>query len=459
MMNSHTSTHPKTLAILTGWMLLLLACNLGTSSNAPPTLAPRPTPTPPATLGYAELAYVPGIGEAPAPPAAVEIFRIIDRVESDRLMFHISTLQNFHTRHTYSTQTSSTQGIGAARAYIADQFKAYLQSSGGNLYTFHVDFEAADADGQTSLQHNIVAVIQGTEVGAGTIIIGAHYDSIGRPLESGTVFAPGANDNGSGVAAVLEIARIMSRKQYKSTIMFVLFAAEEVGRQGSRAFASWIHESSTDVIGMINVDTIGNVHNRSQAVNDWELRLFSAGPNETSVSRQMARTVNFIGYNYSLELDLTVQDAIDRENRYGDHFSFAELGYPAIRFINAHEEKYNGDPTDTIEYIEAGYLRQATQAVLAILTALADGPRPPHNISLRDHGGGLRTLIWEPVPEATSYVIALRRPGALTYQHAQQFEVTNNSVSWDQFTRYGGIAIAARNAQGLVGPLSSEKIP
>ena len=171
-------------------------------------------------------------------------------------------MQGFHTRHVNSTQTSSAEGIGAARAYIVDQFQTYLQFSGGNLYTFQVDFEAT-VDGETTPQSNIVAVIQGTEVGAGTIIIGAHYDSIGRPLDSGSAFAPGANDNGSGVAAVLEIARIMSRKQYKSTIMFVLFAAEEVGRQGSRAFASWIYDSGADVTGMINVDTIGNIHDRS----------------------------------------------------------------------------------------------------------------------------------------------------------------------------------------------------
>lgn len=450
-----TQTHRQTIAILAGWMLLMLACNLGTSSG-PPTLAPRPTPTPPATLGYAELAYAPDIGSAPILPADVEIFRIIDRVESDRLMFHISALQSFYTRHAYSTQASSDKGIGAARAYITDQFKAYLQSSDGSLYTFQVDFEAISGE-ERAPQSNIAAVIRGADPGAGAIIIGAHYDSIGRPLDSGAAFAPGANDNGSGVAAILEIARIMSQRQYQSTIMFVLFAAEEVGRQGSRAFANWIRGAGADVVGMINVDTIGNIHDRRQAVNDRELRIFSAGPNETSASRQMARTINFIGFNYGLELDLTVQDAIDRENRYGDHFSFSELGYPAIRLINAHEEKYNGDPTDTIEYIEAGYLRQATQAILAILTALADGPPPPRNITLRGQDSDLRTLVWEPAPEAASYVIALRRPGALIYE--QQFEVTQTSVSWDQFTSYGGIAIAAKNAQGLVGPLSPETVP
>jgi hypothetical protein len=451
------TTRRKTIAILIGFMLVLLACNLGTSSG-PPTLAPLIAHTPIPTLGYvaAGPTGVPGMGSTAVAPTDVEIFRLLDQVESDRLMLHINTLQNFQTRHVNSLQTSTTQGIGAARAYIADQFEAYLQSSGGNLYTFDMEFEVT-FDEITTKQRNIVAVIQGTEAGAGTVIIGAHYDSIGLPFESGTTFAPGANDNGTGIAAVLELARIMSQKQYKSTIMFVLFSAEEVGRHGSKAFASWLRDNSIDVVGMINIDTIGNVHDRNLGVNDTELRIFSAGPNETSVSRRMARMVNFIGFNYGLDLDLTVQDAIDRENRYGDHFSFSELGYPAIRFINANEEKNNADPTDTIEFVEAGYLRHATQAVLAIISALSDGPRPPRNITLRDKGNGLQSLVWEPVPEAVGYIVALRRPGTLIYE--QQFEVTDTTVEWDKFSRYGGIAIVAKNANGLIGPLSGEIAP
>ena len=456
-MNKQT-THCKTIMILMGFMLVLLACNLG-SSSGPPTLAPLLSHTPIPTLGYAAAGPtgVPGMSNTTAvAPTDVEIFRLLDQVESDRLMYHVNTLQNFQTRHVNSIQTSSTQGIGAARAYIADQFEAYLQSSNGTLYTFDMEFEVT-FDNQTTKQKNIVAVIQGTEAGAGTVIIGAHYDSIGQPFESGTAYAPGGNDNGTGVAAVLELARIMSQKQYKSTIMFVLFSAEEVGRQGSKTFASWLRDNSIDVVGMINVDTIGNVHDRNGGVNDSELRIFSAGPNETAPSRRMARMANFLGFNYGLDLDLTVQDAIDRENRYGDHFSFSELGYPAIRFINANEEKTNADPTDTIDFVEAGYLRNATQALLAIVSALADGPRPPRNITLRDKGNGIQSLVWEPVPEAVSYVVALRQPNALIY--GQQFEVTDTTVEWDKFSRYGGIAIVAKNANGLIGPLSGEIVP
>ncbi|MCE2473682.1 MAG: M20/M25/M40 family metallo-hydrolase, partial [Anaerolineae bacterium] len=366
-------------------MLLMIACNLGASSNAPPTLAPLPTFTPQATLGYAAVrpVVIDDIEVTAVAPSDELLPTLLEQVESDRLMAHIRSLQDFRTRHIGSAQTSVTEGIGAARKYIKDQLEIFGSASGGNLYTFEQSFEAIVTDIIQTRQHNIIGAISGSEVNAGTIIIGAHYDSIGEPRSDGRAYAPGANDNASGVAALLEIARILSIAQYRATIMFVLFSAEEFNRQGSIPFAVWVRDKDIDVIGMINVDTIGNVHDFNGNRNDRQLRVFSAGPNDSSVSRKMAREANFLGYNYELKLDLRVQDEIDRENRYGDHFSFSELGYPAIRLINAYEEKRNADPTDTIEFIEPDYLRRATQSILAIVISLADGPRPPVNIVLR----------------------------------------------------------------------------
>ena len=448
-------SHRYSLAILCGFVGLLLACNLGVSENAPPTLAPRPSLTPPATLGYvaAGPARAPGIGSSPAPPADLAMLRLLDQVESDRLMTHIRILQDFQTRHVNSVQYAENQGIAAAQAYLRGQFETYRQASEGRLYIFDLPFESITPDGERRQQTNLVAVIQGEDSDAGAILVGAHYDSVGRPLDSATAYAPGANDNGSGVAAVLELARIMSQSRYTTTVMFALFSAEEWNRQGSKAFANWMRDDGMRLDAMINVDTIGNVHDRSGRVNDRELRVFSAGPNEASVSRKLARMVNFLAHNAGVNLDLVVQDAIDRENRYGDHFSFSELGYPAIRLINAHEEKLNGDPTDTIEFIEAGYLRDATGAILAILTALADGPRPPENIALRRSDAALE-LVWQPVADAAGYIIALRRAGGLYYQ--RQIAHAESSLSWDGFADYSAIAIAATDSRGIIGPLSQE---
>ena len=454
-----TASHRKTALIVVGYMLLLISCNLGTSDTGPPTLAPLPTLTPQATLGYADARPVvlPEIGVTAAPPSEDGMEKLLVQVESDRLMSHIRSLQDVRTRHISSTQTSTREGIGAARRYINDQFEIFRAASGGRFYTFEVGFHAyASPDDRTS-QYNIVGAISGTEPNAGAVIVGAHYDSIGTPRDSGTAYAPGANDNGSGVAAVLELARIMSASQYKATVMFVLFSAEEIRRQGSIAFAKWIHDDNVDVIGMINLDTIGNIHDFAGNREDRYLRVYSAGPNESSASRRLAREANFLGHNYDLSIGLQVMDAVDRENRYGDHQSFSDLGYPAVRFINAFEEKRNADPTDTIEFIEPDYLRRSTQAALALVTALADGPRPPANIALRERDGGKKELVWEPVEGAIGYIIALRPAGSLIY--ADQLPIGETKVVWAGFSDYAGIAIAARDSRGLIGPLSQEIIP
>lgn len=438
------------------WLsFVLLACNLGTSS-APPTLVPRATITPPPTLGYnmPVAAALPGSVQTPA-AAQIDnaLYESLNQVATDRLMSHVEALQGFYTRHVNSAQDSATRGIGAAARYIERQFNAIRDVSDGRLYTFPHEFELT-YEGRTTRQRNLVAVIQGTEQGAGTVIVGAHYDSIGTPSDDPSVYAPGANDNATGVAALIELARIMSERQYRASIMFVAFSAEEVGRRGSIAFVDFLVAQNIDVSAMINVDTIGNKDDFDGAINDEEMRVFSQGPENGSLSRHLARMTEFIGLNQSLEIKLAVQDAIDRENRYGDHFSFEERGFPSIRFINAYEEKLNGDPTDTLDFVDAAYFRKNVQTLLVIVTSLADGVRPPRNLTLRDQGGGMKTLLWEPVNGAASYVVALRWPNSQIYN--QQFEVTTTSVDWDKFDRYVGVAVAARDANGVVGPLSAE---
>lgn len=445
--------------ILLSLSLVLSGCNLGTSRSVSVTLAPRASATPPPTLGFfgdvaGDQTVVPGDVNVPITSADVEVYNLINQVDRDRMMAHVNALQNFYTRHVNSTVSDPAQGIGAARTYISEQFKAIQQTSNGRLYTFPHEFEL-NYNGVRTNQQNVVAVVQGTEPGAGTLIVGAHYDSIVTPdFTDSTSFAPGANDNGTGVAAIIEMARILSRAQYRSSIMFVAFSAEEVNRRGSRAFAQYLLDQNFDITGMINIDTIGNMHDREGNINDTELRVFSDGPNEGSVSRHMARTAEFISFTHGLDMKLIVEDAIDRENRYGDHFSFSEVGYRAIRFINAFEEKNNGDPTDTLEFVEAAYLEQAVQSILIVVTALADGPPPPGNLALRDTGNGTQTLVWEGVPGATGYVIALRWPGSLRYD--QQIETTETRITWDGFSSYAGIAVAARGRDGMVGWLSAE---
>lgn len=454
-------TQARSFGLIVGFALVLMACNLGTGApdSTPPTLQPRASVTPQPTLGFsgggntAFATPAPSNVTTPVVDPAQEVAKLLNQVEIDRMMAHVQTLQGFYTRHVNSITTSDTQGIGATRRYIEKEFKTIQQASNGRLYTFNQEFDLT-YQGITTKQYNVVAVVQGYEAGAGTVVVGAHYDSVGNPLESGTTYAPGANDNGTGVSAVIELARILSQRQHRSSIMLVAFSAEEVGRVGSKAFAKYLVEQKIDVIGMVNIDTIGNDRDRRGNTNATELRLFSDGPNDTSISRHMARTAEFISFTHGLEMKLVVENAIDRENRYGDHFSFSEVGYPAVRFINALELKTNADPTDTIEFVNPAYLRKATQSLLIVISALADGPRPPRNVTLRDKPDGTSTLLWEPVPDAVGYIIALRLPGSLRYD--QQLEWAGTSIDWDGFKNYAGIAIAAKGSSGIVGPLSPE---
>jgi len=434
-----------------------LACNLSSSSQ-PPTLVPRATETPLPTIAYATLSPQ----ELPqeivrAPSAEVALANLLNRVESDRMFLHIDTLVSFRTRHVNSPNGQGT-GISAAFNYIQGQFEQIAAQSGGNMYVFPGGHEfRLNWAGVDTVQRNVVGIIQGTEIGGGTILIGAHYDSTSLNPEDGLAYAPGANDNGSGVAALIELARILSASRHKSSIVFVAFSAEEVGRQGSAAFIrDYIQAQNIQLNVMISLDIIGSHTGPTGAVDDRHIRLFSAGPNE-SVSRQAARTIHLLGYNMMPSLEVLVHDAIDRDGRYSDHMSFTEAGYPAVRFIEPLED-INRQHTerDTLDDVQASYLTRATQLVLAVVSALADGPRPPQNMSIRDAGNGLRTLVWEPVAGATSYVVALRRPSSLVFD--EQFEIADISVQWDGFvpTRFAGLAIAARDANGLMGPVSAE---
>lgn len=457
----------KTLLFALWLLVTALACNL--TSTDPPTIAPRPTDTPPPTIAYAtlspeelpqEAAPVALLPEQQVIAAPIEalLVNLTNQVQTDQLIFHIDTLQNFGTRHVNSSFDNPTRGRGAAHRYILGQFERLRDQSQGRLSVFTHPFQMTWA-GVNTTQHNIVAFLNGTEAGAGTIVIGAHYDSISLNFDDSEAYAPGANDNGSGVAAMLELARILSARQHRASIMFVAIAAEEVGRLGSRAFVrEYLAPRDIDVVAMINLDIIGSYMGENGMMDDRHMRLFSNGPNDSSNSRHLARTIELIAINHVPHMTLQMQDGDDRAGRYSDHMSFHEGGYPAVRFIQALEETSRQHTSrDTLDGIQGSYLTRATQTTLTVITALADGPRPPANISMRDEGGGVRTLFWQPVVGASGYIVALRRPGALFFE---QFEITDpvsTSITWDGFvpSRFVELAIAAKDANGLMGPLSA----
>ncbi|HEX2623259.1 MAG TPA: M20/M25/M40 family metallo-hydrolase, partial [Phototrophicaceae bacterium] len=246
--------------------LIALACNLGASEPPPPTLAPRIDTQPVATLGvYTPLpgqpdaTPTPGI---PATPIATKLYTMLSQIDQTRLLFHIDSLEHFHTRHVNSVGKTDGTGITAAFNYINDEFNRIQGLPDSHFVNLGGQPFAMTYNGMTTQQHNAVGVINGTEAGRGVVIVGAHYDSRTDDLTDATSSGPGADDNGSGVAAILELARVMSQYPSRASIIFVLFAGEEEGRYGSKAFVNdYVLANNIPVSVMINLDTIGNVQN------------------------------------------------------------------------------------------------------------------------------------------------------------------------------------------------------
>lgn len=449
--------------------LISLACNLASSDAPPPTLAPRITSQAVATLGYStpvpgELVPTPTPG-MPATPIATKLYTMLGQVEADRLMSHITVLaKDFHTRHVDSVGKTDGTGISAAYEYLNNEFTKIQNNSNGRFANLSPqNFEMPSTKTGKTTQRNVVGVINGTEAGRSVIVVGAHYDSRTDDITDSTSAAPGADDNGSGVAAVIELARVMSQYPSRATILFALFAGEEQGRYGSIAFVrDYIKGTNNNipVMVMINLDTIGNVHDRRGNINDTQLRLF-ADPNHPP-SRWMAEMIGFIADNNATDLKVVVQNSIDREGRFGDHQSFSTAGYPAVRFIEAFEDSNHREGRDFVEEVDAYYLVKSTRTVMSVLVALADGPPPPdpRNIVIRDSGNGTNRLVWEQVPEAVGYVVALRRAGESTF--GQVFNAPGTITAYDfsneTLNPFQGLAIAAVSSEGIMGPLSSEYI-
>lgn len=461
--------NPRNVLFLILWMsLTAIACNLSSNpANRPPTLVPAPPGvTPQATIGYATPSangQIPQNNNVPSNNSAdVELYNLTSQVQADNLISTVYALEGFYTRHVNSSQTDPNRGIGAARGYLYSQFETLAARSNGNFTTFMQPVETI-YNGQTTTQYNVIGVLNGTEAGGGIIIVGAHYDSRTDDLDDSVDFAPGSDDNGSGVAGVLELARILSDSPMRSTVIFVLFTSEEVGRQGSRQFVSDYVQGQglgDQIIAMLNLDTIGSVNSSTGETNDYQIRVYSDEDNN-SPSRQLARTVEFISANHHLDLEIDLKLDRDREGRYGDHFSFSERNFPAVRFIEALEDHYNREGRDTRDGVEAYYLVKSTRTILAIIKALGDGPRPPQQLVLRDSGttdeNGNRQyiLIWEAVPGAASYMVALRRAGSPQYD--TMFAWTENETNpWSGFSGYEAVAVAAVDENGLVGPVSQE---
>jgi peptidase M28-like protein len=333
---------------------------------------------------------------------------MLREVDARRIQRDITALAGFGTRHTLSSQDDPNRGIGAARDWIYDQFQTYAAASGGRMTVAKQSFVQPPGPRNPNpvTVTNLVATLRGTQPESAdrVYVVSGHYDSRCTDVLNFTCDAPGANDDASGVAAVLELARVMAKRQFDATIVFMAVAGEEQGLFGSTFFAQQAKAQGMDVEGMFTNDIIGSSTSDKGRRDPFTVRLFSEGvptsetPQQAALrqsiggendgpSRQLARYVKEVGENSATGMHLRLVWRRDRYLRGGDHIPFLQQGYPAARFTEpaenfAHQHQdvrvEDGQQFgDLLEFVDFAYTARVARVNGAALANLAWAPTAP----------------------------------------------------------------------------------
>ena len=372
------------------------------------------------------------------------ISNMVEEISRDNIEAYIEKLVSFHTRHNLSVQDDPGKGIGAAWNWVKEEIEQNIPGSGGRLSVEFVNYsvggEGQRIDREIELR-NVIATLQGSDPGDDRILImSAHLDSRAEDNYDATTFAPGANDDGSGVAAILELVRIMSKHEFPATIKFMILTGEEHGLYGASAMADIASEEDWNITALLNNDMIGNSSSSGTLLNDnMRVRVFSEGvpAYETEAmarmraytsgendgrARQLARYIKEVGERYVDQIEVSLVYRNDRFGRGGDHTPFCRKGFTAVR-ICEFNENYNRTHTtpgerDGIMYgdlpsgVDYEYVRKNAGINLASLANLALAPAEPSNVGIVVSGlSNSTTLTWEKPAggaEPAGYYILMR---------------------------------------------------
>ncbi len=368
-----------------------------------------------------------------------------------RLKADVTTMVGFGTRHTASTTTDPKRGIGAARNWAAARFTQIGASCGGCIV---VDRIARRFTGPRAPTGVVVEDVLGIQKGRDpnrVVIVGAHIDSRVTDVMNVTSDAPGANDNASGVALVLEAARILSQRQFDATIVYAIFSGEEQGLWGAELLADTVKARGWDVSAMLNNDIVGNTVGQGGVRVADKVRVFSEGirasedlvaqqgrraegGEDDGPSRALAKAIDGVAGDVPGGLDVMLDRRPDRFGRGGDHEPFLKLGYPAVRFSVAAEnwDRQHQDLRtengvvygDTIEGMDFAYLTKVTAINVATLARIAAAPAAPEDVSIAGALSRDTTVKWRAVPNATTYRVRWRRNDTQDWTNARDVPAT-----------------------------------
>jgi hypothetical protein len=403
------------------------------------------------------------MSQAPPPRLAEDrhtdahIAKAIQEVSAGRIQQTIEKLVNFNNRSTISAQDDESikagKGIGAAREWIKSEFERYSKDCGGCLEVKTDAFteQPADRIPKPTEITNVYAVLRGSEPQQADriVLVTGHYDSRNTDTLNGTDPAPGANDDGSGTAVSLECARVLSKAaskiKFPATIIFLAVAGEEQGLNGSKHFAQMAKQQSWKLEAALNNDIVGG--DRSPQQDAGVVRVFSEGlpaaateaqikrirmlgGESDSTSRELARYVADVGRSYETGVKPLLVFRLDRFLRGGDHYSFNQQGFAAVRFTEFRENfnhqhqslrSENGiEYGDLPKFVNYDYVANVARLNAATLASLASAPAPPANVKVvtKDLDND-STLTWEASTGAASYEVVWRATSSADWEYVQ----------------------------------------
>ncbi len=407
-------------------------------------------------------------------PAAAQ-----ERPDPARLKASVEKLVSFGTRHTLSSPDDPARGIGAARRWFAAELGRIGARCGGCIKIENV--QRIFSNDRAPAGVNVVDVLgvqKGSDPGRVVIVMG-HIDSRVRDVMDFTADAPGANDDASGVALVLEAARILSREKLQATVIYAALSGEEQGLFGGTLLAETAKARGWNVSAVLNNDIVGNTIGQDGNRVADHVRVFSEGIRESEAmegqtarradggeddgpSRALAKAIHGVAGRMPGGLDVFVVRRFDRFGRGGDHSPFLKLGYPAVRFSVA-VENYDAQHQDlrtekgrfygdTAARMDFAYLAKVTAINIATIRRLARAPAAPATVTI---GGALSSdtsVKWTPVPGAAGYRIHWRRADAqdwTEHRDASGGEAVLKGVVVDN-NFVGVSALAADGSESLV---------
>jgi Zn-dependent M28 family amino/carboxypeptidase len=414
-------------------------------------------------------------------PGQADLASLGGAVSLQNLKATIATLVSFGTRHTMSDTASPSRGIGAARRWVQTRFQSFSTACGGCLVieTPEQTVTGARIPRPTIIQ-DIIAIQRGTNNPDRIVIISGHIDSRITDVMDFTHDAPGANDDGSGTAAVMEAARILSKHSFPATIVYAVLSGEEQGLYGGKVLADYAKRKGWRVEAVLNNDIIGNTHGLDGRVEDTMVRVFSEGTrgDETpalaairrsmggeldSPSRNLARFMARIAAQFMPGFSVRQILRADRFGRGGDQAPMQEAGYPAVRVTEADENytrqhqniRIQGGVAygDVIEGVDFSYLGKVTELNVLTLAALATAPPPPTDLKIGGAVAADTTLSWAPSPSAASYRVWWRETTDPAWTHSENAgpatKIVLKGVNIDDYS-FGVSAVSADGAESPV---------